>query len=71
MASSGGSGRASGGSHGDRGSGGDAELLFDGLDQLHHFHQGLFGDRVDDLFVGKGHDVYLWKLSGVGFTRTG
>src|SRR5690606_38078943 len=61
--------RASG--HGDRGGGGDAELLFDGLDQLHHFHQRLGGDGVDDLLVGKGHCVYLWILSGMVGLRCG
>ncbi|SBV38162.1 hypothetical protein STPYR_20006 [uncultured Stenotrophomonas sp.] len=55
-------GRAGGGGHGNRGSGGNAELVFDGLDQLHHFHQGLLGDGVDDLLVGKGHFDYLWKI---------
>src|SRR5687767_11130729 len=49
-----GSGGSRTGGHHDRGGGGDAELLFDGLDQLHHFHQGLRGNGVDDLFVGKG-----------------
>jgi hypothetical protein len=58
----GGGGRAGG--HHDRGGGGDAELLFDGLDQLHHFHQGLRGDGLDDLLVGKGHFDYLWNLTG-------
>src|SRR5690606_32999202 len=53
--------RASGGSHGDRRGGGDAELLFDGLDQLHHFHEGLAGDGFDDLLVGQGHCDYLLK----------
>ena len=58
----GGSGRT--GRHHDRGGGGDAELLFDGLDELHHFHQGLGGDRFDDLFIGKGHCDYLWNYLG-------
>src|SRR5690606_24403608 len=43
------------GSHGDRGGGGHAELLFHRLDQLHHLDEGLAADRFDDLFVGKGH----------------
>src|SRR5207342_1931263 len=60
---SGGGSRAGG--HHDRGGGGDAELLFDGLDQLHHFHQGLRGDGLDDLLVGKGHFDYLWNLTGL------
>src|SRR5207342_250359 len=62
----GGGGRAGG--HHDRGGGGDAELLFDGLDQLHHFHQGLRGDGVDDLLVGKGHFDYLWIFNWIGLS---
>src|SRR5690606_8510398 len=51
----GGSGGGRPGSHGHRGGGGDAELLFHRLDQLHHLDEGLAADRVDDLFIGKGH----------------
>ena len=61
----GGGGRA-GGSH-DRGGGGDAELLFDGLHQLHHFHQRLGGDGVDDLLVGQGHcrlPLEMFRMNG-------
>src|SRR5690606_2927853 len=59
-----GCGGRTGGHHG--GGGGDAVLLFDGLHQLHHFHQRLGGDGVDDLLVGQGHCVYLWKI-GIGW----
>ncbi|MDQ1094395.1 hypothetical protein QE400_003808 [Xanthomonas sacchari] len=52
---------------GDRGGGGDAELVFDGLDQLHHFHEGLFGDCVDDLLVRQGHCDYLWNFFWMRF----
>src|SRR5690348_2777131 len=48
-------GGTTGGGHGDRGSGGNAKLLFDGLHQLHHFHQRLGGDGFNDLFVAQGH----------------
>src|SRR6478735_8346027 len=64
-----GSGGGGAGRHHDRGGGGDAELLFDGLDQLHHFHQGLAGDGVDDLLVGKGHCDYLWNLTGLDLSK--
>jgi len=48
-------GRTSG--HRDRGSSGNAKLLFQRLDQLHHLDEGLSGDRVDDLFIAKGRDL--------------
>src|SRR5687768_10535189 len=63
--------RASSGSgrtgSGDRGGGGDAKLFFDRLDQLHHFHEALFSNGVDDLFVRQGHVIYLRKIFWDGF----
>src|SRR5690606_30485218 len=57
----GGTGSRAGG-HGDRGGGGNAELLFESLDQLHHLDEGLAADGFQDFFVGKGHcDLPQWN----------
>ena len=44
---------ATGGGDGHRGGGGDAELLFERVEQLLELDDGQCGDRVEDLVLGE------------------
>src|SRR5690606_13808034 len=68
----GGSTGGRGGSHGNVGGGGDAELLLQVGDQLDDFQDAQVGNRVDNFFTSNGHfSSPENSVSGIGRTVSG